>query len=161
MSLCLYVLCVRAFTDMQARANTLAICCSFSNFSARTSKNSSGSVLPTHQSWGVNSRSLCGNLGREMPPQKTPEAASGARALGPTELEAQRFLGAGRKLAKPRRDSCRLHFFSFTSDSSISMLPWLIITRLAGDLQRQSFMNSPCFCGLLRYLDLVLGNYFY
>lgn len=53
------------------------------------------------------------------------------------------------------------YIFSFGSDSSISMLLRLIITRLAGDLQRPSFMNSPCSCGPLRYLSLVLGNYFY
>lgn len=53
------------------------------------------------------------------------------------------------------------YILSFGSDSSISMLLRLIITRLAGDLQRPSFMNSPCSRGPLWNLGLVLGNYFY
>lgn len=53
------------------------------------------------------------------------------------------------------------YILSFGSDSSISMLRRLIITRLVGDLRRQSFMNSPCSRGPLWYLGLVLGNYIY
>lgn len=77
-----------------------------------------------------------------------------------TQLEAQE--GAwGLENWPIQGETAVAYIFSFGSDSSISMLPRLIITRLAGDLQRQSFMNSPCSCGRLRYLGLVLGNYFY
>lgn len=52
------------------------------------------------------------------------------------------------------------YIFSFGSDSSISMLPRLIITRLAGDLQRPEFYEFSVFLWPVTVFEFSAGELF-